>query len=124
MSNETCRIDFATMERFVFDVFRGMGVPEAWCRLGAGLAHILIDEFQDTAVEQWEVLRLLALECLARGGTLYLVVIEDGKVGTAAPVVGEEAGRGGQARDIDQILDADRQAIQRTQRAASLASCI
>ena len=51
----------------------GMGVPEAWCRLGAGLAHILIDEFQDTAVEQWEVLRLLALECLARGGTLYLV---------------------------------------------------
>ncbi|MGE4536025.1 MAG: UvrD-helicase domain-containing protein [Desulfovibrio sp.] len=50
-----------------------MGVPDAWCRLGAGLAHILIDEFQDTARDQWEVLRLLALECLARGGSLYLV---------------------------------------------------
>ena len=49
------------------------GVPDAWCRLGAGLAHILIDEFQDTAGSQWEVLRLLALECLSRGGTLYLV---------------------------------------------------
>ncbi|WP_428566434.1 MAG: UvrD-helicase domain-containing protein [Solidesulfovibrio sp. DCME] len=49
------------------------GVPDAWCRLGAGLAHILIDEFQDTAGEQWAVLRLLAAECLARGGSLYLV---------------------------------------------------
>jgi ATP-dependent helicase/nuclease subunit A len=49
------------------------GVPDAWCRMGAGLAHILIDEFQDTAVNQWEVLRLLALECLSRGGSLFLV---------------------------------------------------
>jgi ATP-dependent exoDNAse (exonuclease V) beta subunit len=49
------------------------GVPDAWCRMGAGLAHILIDEFQDTARDQWEVLRLLALECLSRGGSLYLV---------------------------------------------------
>ncbi len=49
------------------------GVPDAWCRMGAGLAHILIDEFQDTAREQWDVLRLLALECLSRGGSLYLV---------------------------------------------------
>ncbi|MEA4855564.1 UvrD-helicase domain-containing protein [Solidesulfovibrio sp.] len=49
------------------------GVPDAWCRLGAGLAHMLIDEFQDTAGEQWGVLRLLAAECLARGGSLYLV---------------------------------------------------
>ncbi|MHC1711859.1 MAG: UvrD-helicase domain-containing protein [Solidesulfovibrio sp.] len=49
------------------------GVPDAWCRMGAGLAHILIDEFQDTARGQWEVLRLLAVECLLRGGSLYLV---------------------------------------------------
>jgi ATP-dependent exoDNAse (exonuclease V) beta subunit len=49
------------------------GVPDAWCRMGAGLAHICIDEFQDTAVEQWRVLRLLALECLSRGGSLFLV---------------------------------------------------
>uniref|UniRef100_I2Q408 DNA 3'-5' helicase n=1 Tax=Desulfovibrio sp. U5L TaxID=596152 RepID=I2Q408_9BACT len=49
------------------------GVPDAWCRLGAGLAHILIDEFQDTSRTQWDVLRLLAVECLARGGSLYLV---------------------------------------------------
>ena len=28
--------------------------------------------------------------CKTKGGTLHLVVIEDGKVGTAAPVVGEE----------------------------------
>lgn len=49
------------------------GVPDAWCRMGSGLAHMLIDEFQDTARSQWAVLRLLALESLARGGSLYLV---------------------------------------------------
>ena len=49
------------------------GVPDAWCRMGSGLAHILVDEFQDTARSQWEVLRLLALESLSRGGSLYLV---------------------------------------------------
>ncbi|WP_300161971.1 UvrD-helicase domain-containing protein, partial [Solidesulfovibrio sp.] len=60
--------------RLVAGRLRGeSGVPDAWCRLGAGLAHILIDEFQDTAGEQWEVLRLLAAECLSRGGSLYLV---------------------------------------------------
>jgi ATP-dependent exoDNAse (exonuclease V) beta subunit len=49
------------------------GVPDAWCRMGSGLAHILVDEFQDTSRSQWEVLRLLALESLSRGGSLYLV---------------------------------------------------
>ncbi|MHC1789970.1 UvrD-helicase domain-containing protein [Solidesulfovibrio sp.] len=49
------------------------GVPDAWCRLGSELAHMLIDEFQDTARSQWDVLRLLALESLSRGGSLYLV---------------------------------------------------
>ncbi len=64
----------ALWPRLVAGRLRGdQGVPDAWCRLGAGLAHILIDEFQDTARDQWEVLRLLAVECLARGGSLYLV---------------------------------------------------
>ncbi|MYL84134.1 UvrD-helicase domain-containing protein [Desulfovibrio aerotolerans] len=49
------------------------GVPDAWCRMGSGLAHMLIDEFQDTSRSQWAVLRLLALESLACGGSLYLV---------------------------------------------------
>jgi ATP-dependent exoDNAse (exonuclease V) beta subunit len=49
------------------------GVPDAWCRMGTRLAHLLIDEFQDTSLSQWGVLDLLATECLARGGGLFYV---------------------------------------------------
>ena len=51
----------------------GGGVPEAYCRLGARLVHLLIDEFQDTSLAQWEVLAQLAQECLAKGGSLFYV---------------------------------------------------
>ncbi len=49
------------------------GVSEAVCRLGDRLAHMLIDEFQDTSREQWEALCPLALEALAKGGGLFYV---------------------------------------------------
>ncbi len=52
---------------------RDGGVPEAFCRMGARLSHLLIDEFQDTSVGQWAVLELLAAECLAKGGGLFHV---------------------------------------------------
>jgi len=51
----------------------GGGVPDAWCRMGTRLTHLLIDEFQDTSVSQWGVLDLLAAECLSRGGGLFYV---------------------------------------------------
>ncbi|MFR6518183.1 MAG: UvrD-helicase domain-containing protein [Bilophila wadsworthia] len=35
------------------------GVPEAFCRLGTSLTHILVDEFQDTSREQWEAIHPL-----------------------------------------------------------------
>ena len=46
------------------------GVPEAFCRLGTSLTHVLIDEFQDTSREQWEAVHPLILEALSRGGSL------------------------------------------------------
>lgn len=49
------------------------GVSQALCRLGARLTHFLVDEFQDTSQEQWQSLRLLAADALARGGTLTWV---------------------------------------------------
>jgi len=49
------------------------GVPEAYCRLGSRLHHLLIDEFQDTSRGQWSVLAQLAGECLAKGGSLFYV---------------------------------------------------
>ncbi len=51
----------------------GGGVPEAYCRLGARLHHLLIDEFQDTSLNQWGVLSQLAQECLSKGGSLFYV---------------------------------------------------
>ena len=51
----------------------GCGVPEAFCRMGASLTHLLIDEFQDTSREQWAALHPLALEALSRGGSLTWV---------------------------------------------------
>lgn len=49
------------------------GVCEAICRLGNRLSHFLLDEFQDTSLEQWQAFRQLALEALARGGALTWV---------------------------------------------------
>jgi ATP-dependent helicase/nuclease subunit A len=46
---------------------------EAEMVLNAGWRHLLIDEFQDTSREQWEVLRELTLEALAQGGSLFCV---------------------------------------------------
>ena len=49
------------------------GVSEAVCRMGDRLAHMLIDEFQDTSRGQWDALCPLAMEALAKGGGLFYV---------------------------------------------------
>ena len=49
------------------------GVPEAFCRLGTSLTHILVDEFHDTSREQWEAIHPLVEEALSRGGSLTWV---------------------------------------------------
>ncbi|SKA76479.1 UvrD-helicase domain-containing protein [Desulfobaculum bizertense] len=49
------------------------GVPDAYCRMGTRLMHILIDEFQDTGRDQWQALHPLAAECLAKGGSMFFV---------------------------------------------------
>lgn len=51
----------------------GHGVPETFCRMGASLTHVLIDEFQDTNRDQWNAIQPLALEALSRGGSLTWV---------------------------------------------------
>lgn len=49
------------------------GVNEAFCRMGSRLTHILVDEFQDTSMEQWKALKPLVEEALSRGGSLTIV---------------------------------------------------
>ena len=49
------------------------GVNELFCRLGARITHILIDEFQDTSRDQWLALQPLAEEALSKGGSLTIV---------------------------------------------------
>lgn len=46
---------------------------EAFCRMGVRIAHILVDEFQDTSRAQWAAIAPLAEECLSTGGSLTLV---------------------------------------------------
>jgi ATP-dependent exoDNAse (exonuclease V) beta subunit len=52
---------------------KGGGVGDAFCRLGGRLHHLLVDEFQDTGRAQWDAIAPLAVECLAKGGSLFYV---------------------------------------------------
>ena len=52
---------------------RELGPSEAYCRFGARLNHLLLDEFQDTSREQWRAIEPLAVECLAGGGDMVYV---------------------------------------------------
>lgn len=54
-------------------LMRNHGVSDAVCRLGSGLTHILVDEFQDTSREQWLALHPLVLEALSKGGSFTWV---------------------------------------------------
>lgn len=72
------------------------GVPEAFCRMGSRLHHLLVDEFQDTGRDQWDALEPLALECLAKDGRLFYV----GDVKQAI-----YGWRGGDATLFDEIPD-------------------
>jgi len=71
-----------------------LGVPDAFCRLGDRLHHLLVDEFQDTSRAQWQAALPLASECLAKGGSLFCV----GDVKQAI-----YAWRGGDARLFDEV---------------------
>ena len=72
----------------------GRGVPDAFCRLGDRLHHLLVDEFQDTSRDQWSATLPLASECLAKGGSLFCV----GDVKQAI-----YGWRGGDARLFDEV---------------------
>ncbi len=70
-------------------------VPEAFCRMGCRLHHLLIDEFQDTSRSQWKAIQPIGEECLSKGGSLFYV----GDVKQAI-----YGWRGGDADLFDEIL--------------------
>ncbi len=69
---------------------------EAFCRMGTRLTHLLIDEFQDTSKTQWKAIEPLAVECLAKEGSVVYV----GDVKQAI-----YSWRGGDSDLFDGILD-------------------
>jgi ATP-dependent exoDNAse (exonuclease V) beta subunit len=48
-------------------------VPEIYLKLGERISHFLIDEFQDTNRLQWDVIRPLVEEGIAKTGSLFVV---------------------------------------------------
>jgi len=85
------------MAGIVGEVLDGdLGAPDAFCRLGDRLHHLLVDEFQDTSRAQWAATLPLASECLAKGGSLFYV----GDVKQAI-----YGWRGGDARLFDEVAD-------------------
>jgi len=71
------------------------GLAAICCRLGAQMHHILIDEFQDTSLEQWDALFPIVEEALRQAGSFTWVG------DTKQAVYGW---RGGDARLFDAIL--------------------
>lgn len=49
------------------------GVCDSLCRLGSRLSHFMIDEFQDTSLEQWGGIHPLLEEALSKNGSLTWV---------------------------------------------------
>ena len=52
---------------------RENSVPEVYFQLGNSIYHYFIDEFQDTSKVQWQNLKPLIEESLAKGGSLFTV---------------------------------------------------
>ncbi len=50
-----------------------VSLPELYYRLATRFRHLLVDEFQDTSLLQWENFQAMALEALASGGSLFYV---------------------------------------------------
>lgn len=55
------------------ELLAGPCCSEALCRMGNRLAHLLLDEFQDTSRAQWQALESLAEQSLSTGGSLFYV---------------------------------------------------
>ncbi|MDK2957590.1 MAG: hypothetical protein PWQ57_3088 [Desulfovibrionales bacterium] len=86
----------------------GSAVPDAWCRLGASIHHLLVDEFQDTSRDQWRALAPMAVECLSKaGGLVYVGDVKQSIYGWRGgePALFEEAA---QEPDIDALCDCER----------------
>jgi len=48
-------------------------LPHIFCLLGERWKHFLLDEFQDTSLEQWQILKFFIENSLSEGGSLILV---------------------------------------------------
>jgi ATP-dependent exoDNAse (exonuclease V) beta subunit len=57
--------------RLVYD--EGIAPEELYYRLATRFEHYLFDEFQDTSILQWDNLRVLPEDAIARGGSLFYV---------------------------------------------------
>lgn len=69
-------VDGKTLNSSISRVIKNMentGISYAFCKLGDNIYHYLIDEFQDTSKEQFEIVNCLIENTIASYGSLFLV---------------------------------------------------
>ncbi len=69
IKQETGALRFEDITRVLANGERAAGIEQARFRLDSPIAHLLLDEFQDTSLPQWQVIRPLAQFVTAQFGT-------------------------------------------------------
>ncbi|MBN2373913.1 UvrD-helicase domain-containing protein [bacterium] len=71
---QRCIIDFVGLELACMRVFSNAAIPDIQYILDSRIDHILVDEFQDTSRNQWEILqKICAGWTIGDGRTLFIV---------------------------------------------------
>ena len=61
-------------QMLLHSIMRESDSPFIFEKIGSRLAHIMIDEFQDTSTVQWQNFKVLLKECMSRQGSSNLIV--------------------------------------------------
>ena len=74
MKGEMRGVDFNDIERYAVRLLKEIpDYKSILFKLDKNIRYILIDEFQDTSIIQWEALKRIASECIKNKGSIFIV---------------------------------------------------